>query len=65
MTESKKKHREQVSINDCLLQQGPVMKIENSVATKLPGHDKECNLGQNFRDSQCSLEFWAQTFGAL
>ena len=65
MTESKKEHKEQVVTDDCMLQQRPTMKIENSVTTKLPGCDIECNMGQNFRDPQCSLEFRAQTFGAL
>ena len=41
------------------------MKIENSVVTKLPGLDRECNLGHNFGDPQCSLEFRAQTSKAL
>ena len=65
MTESKKKHREQVATDDCMLQHGPTMKIENFVATKLPGCDKEYNLGQNFGDPQCNLEFRAQTSGTL
>ena len=45
--------------NRCMLQQRPAMDIENSVAKKLPGRDRECNLGQNFGDPQCSLEFRA------
>ena len=65
MTESKKEHREQVATDDYILQQRPTMKIENFVTTKLPGRDRECNLGQNFRDPQCNLEFRAQTYGAL
>ena len=65
MTKSKKEHREQVAIEDYMLQQRPAMKIENSVMTKLLGRDRECNLGQNFGDPQCSLKFKAQTSGAL
>ena len=33
--ESKNKPREQVAIEDCMLQQRPVIKTENSIATKL------------------------------
>ena len=58
-TESKKEHREQVATDDCMLQQRPAMKILKSFETKLPGCDRECNLGQNFGDPQCSLEFRA------
>ena len=50
MEESKKEHKEQVTTDDCMLQQRPEMKIENSVATKHPGRDRECNLGLNFGD---------------
>ena len=65
MTESKKEHREQVATNDYMLQQRHAMKNENSVATKLSCRNRECNMGQNFGDPQCNLEFRAQTSGAL